>query len=583
MNLMRCISPAAFLVMGLPVVLSAESPADAKKVLGSLPVTEVTVFKDGHAFVLHEGMLPTDAQGNVVLDYLPRPVIGTFWPYSADERATLSATVAGQEIVTVNKTALSIRELIEANLGKRVQIRESSEPYPYDATLVRLLERSSEELQETGGPGGDPALPQKSDVLLLRVAGGVRVVQVGQIQKITFLDEPNDQVGVEEFRNVMTLKLDWAGRPADHAHVGMTYLQRGIRWIPNYRIEIDGKGRARVKLQATLVNELTDLEDVTMHLVIGVPSFAFKDTVDPISLQQTVAQLSNVFQENAQTAFAFSNAIMTQAASPRFSETRSSQGESIDLGPEVTGSGRNEDLYVFTIEHITLKKGRRMVVPVTEFELGYRNVFVLDLPFGPPPEVRQQFNSQQQQELARLLHAPKFKHVIRLANDSEHPITTAPALILREGRLIAQGMTTYTAVGATGDLELTAAVDIAVEKIDEEVERTPQAMRWNGSDYARSDLRGRITITNRKEDTVVLEITRSVLGQIDGASHEGRIEHLGRHEGWLADGVPAWWNWYNWPQWWYHLNTIGRVTWQVDLESGKDVELTYQWHYFWRM
>ena len=35
----------------------------------------------------------------------------------------------------------------------------------------------------------------------------------------------------------------------------MIYLQRGIRWIPEYRVEIDGKGEARVKLQATLINE----------------------------------------------------------------------------------------------------------------------------------------------------------------------------------------------------------------------------------------------------------------------------------------------------------------------------------------
>jgi hypothetical protein len=46
--------------------------------LAKMPVKEITVFKDGHAFVLHEGPLPTDGAGNVVLDYLPAPVLGTF-------------------------------------------------------------------------------------------------------------------------------------------------------------------------------------------------------------------------------------------------------------------------------------------------------------------------------------------------------------------------------------------------------------------------------------------------------------------------------------------------------------------------
>ncbi|MBN1816733.1 MAG: hypothetical protein JW828_05200 [Sedimentisphaerales bacterium] len=571
-------------LLSFVVAGSGLARAGNEEVFSTLPVREVTVFKDGHAFVLHEGELATSEQGDIVLDMLPRPVIGTFWPYSAQRHVRLSATVAGREIVTVDKTALSIRELIEANLGKRVQIRDNYESHPYEATLVRLLERSTEELQESSVPSGDPALPQKSDILLIRVAEGVRAVQVGQIQKITFLEEPCDTVHEKEFRNVMTLKLDWDGAPQDTARVGMVYLQRGIRWIPNYRIDIDGQGNAHLKLQATLVNELADLHDTTVHLVIGVPSFAFKDTVDPISLQESVAQLSGVFRENAQTAYAFSNAIMTQAAmpSPRFSETRS-QGDTIDLGPEVIGSGGNEDLYVFTLEHVTLKKGQRMVVSVTEYDLEYRDVFILDLPFGPPPEVRQNFNSQQQQQLAELLAAPKAQHVIRLKNDGEHPITTAPALILREGKLIAQGMTKYTAIGTTGDVELTSAVDISVKKLDEETERTPRAMQWNGSDYARSDLQGRITLTNHKDKTITLEVTRSVLGQIDSASHEGKIEHLGRHEGWLTGGVPVWWNWYNWPYWWYHLNSIGRIQWEMTLETGQSVELQYQWHYFWRM
>ena len=35
------------------------------RALARMPVKEVTVFKDGHAFVLHEGNMPTDGSGNV--------------------------------------------------------------------------------------------------------------------------------------------------------------------------------------------------------------------------------------------------------------------------------------------------------------------------------------------------------------------------------------------------------------------------------------------------------------------------------------------------------------------------------------
>jgi hypothetical protein len=552
--------------------------------LANMPVKEVTVFKDGHAFVLHEGSMPTDADGNVVLDYLPRPIIGTFWSYSAQTSAKLTGVVTGTRIVSFDKTALNIPELIRANVGARVRIAEAGLS-AYECVIFAIPSRSLQELSRNNPPSESLALSQPGNIVLLKFEGGIKAVQIDNIREITFLDEPKPTLAQEEFRNVMTLKLDWGRRePAQMANVGMVYVQRGIRWIPNYRVDIDGNGQAIVKLQATIINELTDIEDVKAHLVIGVPKFAFEETPDPISLQQTVAQLSSHFRQDSQSAYAFSNMIMSQAEMPvrRIDTPRSS--ETIDLGPDVAESAKNEDLYVFTLEHVSLKKGQRMVVPVAEYKLKYRDVFMLDLPFGPPPEVRQRFNNDQTAQLARLYHAPKVMHKIRLANDAECPLTTAPALILRQGRVIGQSMMTYTAIGASSDLELTVAMDISVERLDVETERINDATRWDGNTYARSNLTGTISLTNHSAKTVDLEVRRSVLGNIDSASDDGEIEHLGRQEGgWMTtDGYPFWWGWYNWPYWWYRFNAIGRVNWRLKLEPEQNIELEYKYHYFWR-
>ncbi|TKJ38684.1 MAG: hypothetical protein CEE38_02985 [Planctomycetes bacterium B3_Pla] len=552
----------------------------------SMPVKEITIFKDGHAFVLHEGKMPTGTDGNVAIDYLPRPIIGTFWAYSADTKAKLTGVVSHKRVVPIKRTALTIPELIEGNIGAKVRITEAGLA-AYETTILGIPTRSTEELSSADPPGSPEKLPQRGSIVLLKFEGGVKAVPISRIQEVTFLDEPRLQLAGEQFRDMMTLKLDWDRRkPERDVNVGMVYVQRGIRWIPNYRIDIDGKGNAIVKLQATIINELTDVEDISAHLVIGVPKFAFENTPDPISLQQTVAQLSRHFRPDSQAAYAFSNMIMSQAVRPvrRAEVPAANDGNALDLGPDIAGSGKNEDLYVFTLEHVTLKKGQRMVVPVAEYELKYRDVFVLDLPFGPPPEVRHNLNSQQQTKLAQLYHSPKVMHKIRLANNAKCPLTTAPALILRQGRIIAQGMMTYTAVGASSDLELTAAVDIAVDKLDKETDRIPDAAKWDNYTYARSNLTGTIHLTNHRSDTVNLEIRRSVLGHVDSASHEGSIEHLGRHEGgWMdPNSRPFWWGWYNWPYWWYHFNAVGRVTWECELKPGKTVELEYKWHYFWR-
>jgi len=580
--------PGFITLLGICVTFFIQSDAAANTsegVFANMPIKEITIFKDGHTFVLHEGKMPVGTDGNVTIDYLPRPIIGTFGAYSADASAKLTAVVSQKRIVPIKRTALTIPELIEGNVGAKVRITEAGLA-AYETTILGIPTRRTEELSSTDPPGSPEKLPERGSIVLLKFEGGVKAVPINRIQEVTFLDEPKLQLAGEQFRDMMTLKLDWGRRrPEQTADVGMVYVQRGIRWIPNYRIDIDGKGNATVKLQATIVNELADVEDVKAHLVIGVPKFAFENTVDPISLQQTVAQLSRHFRPDSQSAFAFSNMIMTQQAemSVRRVDVPDSS-ETLDLGPEVAGSGKNEDLYIFTLEHVTLKKGQRMVVPITEYELKYRDVYVLDLPFGPPPEVRHNLNNQQQAQLAQLYYSPKVMHKIRFDNDAECPLTTAPAMILRQGRIIAQGMMTYTAVGASSDLELTAAVDISVEKLDKETDRIPDAVKWDGYSYARSNLTGTITLTNRRSDTVSLEVRRSILGHIDSASHEGTIEHLGRHEGGWIDPTcrPFWWGWYNWPYWWYHFNAVGRVSWECELESGKSIELEYQWHYFWR-
>jgi hypothetical protein len=553
-----------------------------------MPVKEVTVFKDGHAFVLHSGRMPTNEAGNVVMDYLPCPVIGTFWPFSADNKGKLISVVASQHKVVVERTALNLRELIEANVGAQVIVTESNGSN-YPAAIVEVPARGGDEQEATSPPNSGEKLKVKGNVVLLKTESGVKVVALDRIQDIRFTGDYRKTVSEEEFRNLLTLKMEWgSGKPQKDADVGLLYLQRGIRWIPNYKVTIDGKGQAVVRLQATLINELADMDDVTAHLVIGVPTFEFKDTPDPISLQQTVAQLSQYFRQDAQTAYGFANAIMSQQAVRMSEYRRAPEAErtpSLDLGPEVAESGKNEDLFIFAVKHVTMKKGQRMVVTVGEFTMKYKDVFALDIPFAPPPEVWRNFDSGRQAELARLFNMAKVMHKIRLSNSSEYPLTTAPALILKGDRLLAQGLMTYASPGADTDLNITTAVDIRAKKTDNETKRTPNAAVWHGEQYGRVDLAGQITLTSFRKEAVEVEVTRNVLGNVDSADNGGKTEMVNTFEDPTFAGAsgpyPYWWGWYSWPWWWHRFNGVGRITWTVTLESRKPLDLGYTWNYYW--
>jgi hypothetical protein len=555
----------------------------------SIPIKEITAFKDGHAFILHEGSAKTDASGNVIVDYVPIPILGTFWSYSVDSNPSLLSVTSGQHIVKIERTALTLGELLEANPGKDVIISErtlSNQPkVVYPATIIGIPFRDQKELYSIQTSDGGEKPIELGEVILLKTSEGTKAVTIGNIQDVTFKGPYNSILSVQEFRNQLIFNLDWKGRkPAAQTNMGLMYIQKGIRWIPSYKVTIDGNGNAAIKLQATLINELVDLNNVDVNLVVGVPSFSFKDTLDPMSLRQKAQSLSPYFNQGS--ADSLSNAVITQTARMREVPRRiEAEEQPVDLGPDVPTSGKTEDLYIFNAKNISLSKGTRMVIPITEFNARYEDVFTLDIPLMPPADVRRGFSSGQQTELARLLNEPKVMHKIRFTNKSPHPITTAPGLIVRNNQVLAQGMMSYTPVGAATDLDVTNAVDIQVKRSDVESRRIPNAVKRYSDEYTRVELDGEVELTNYRSQPVNLEINRYVLGNVDSANTNGKVEKLNVFEEGkprMMEGTPLWWTWYSWPEWWSYFNGMSRIKWNVKLDPGKSIKLGYTWHYFWR-
>lgn len=103
----------------------------SQSALLDLPVREVTVFKDGHAFVLHEGLLPT-VEGQVVINSLPTPILGTFWPYSGDPNVRLRGVVAGTRQVAARG---------RCGIFRMCCAPMSAAPRVYASTMVRITRR----------------------------------------------------------------------------------------------------------------------------------------------------------------------------------------------------------------------------------------------------------------------------------------------------------------------------------------------------------------------------------------------------------------------------------------------------------
>ncbi len=564
----------------LSLLVFASLSQAAEPTLAKMPVKEITVFKDGHDFVVHEGTLPTTDKGEVLLDQLPNPVMGTFWPYVQPAQGTLKSVTAASTKVKVEHTASNFRELIEANIGAEVILTEGTKP-SYKATLLQLLAKKSSEIPEAPRPGygGAVVTPATGYILLAKTDDGTKAVPIEAITELKFKDKYSTKITQEEQRNLLTMSITHANAvPPKSVAVGMAYVQKGFRWIPHYKIDLNDQGKAVVKMQATLLNELIDLNDVTMNLVIGVPSFQFKDTTDPIALNQSMAALSQYFQTDGTTNYAFSNGMMTQ--NMRAGEYRQPAGP---IAPaEVVDPKQSDDLYVFTIKNITLAKGARMVVPISEHVLNYKDVYTLDIPYAPPPDMRIHASGQAA-ELAKMMAEPKVMHKIRVTNGNDQPFTTAPAMILKNGKIVGQGMMLYTSKGGSADITLTAAIDIKVTRSDEEKKRVALNDKMTDNVVPNQvNIESKLTLTNASGKPVEVEVTRSVLGNVDDKQPDGvKAVMLGLIEE-AGDLRPYWWGYYSWPYWWTRFNGIGKFTFTIKMEPGKNATQTYSWNYVWR-
>ena len=224
------------------------------------------------------------------------PVLGTFWPYTTGAGKLVSAR-AGRDTVTEDKAAVDLRQIARANVGKDVVVVDQNKER-IEGKLLAVPARD----EKDAAPG---------ELLLVATANGTRVVQLAQVRDLEVKGEFTAKLPVERQREQLTLTVEGADA---NTKVGVMYVQRGLRWIPSYRLDIDGAGRAAVQMEASLVNDLVDLELATVHLVIGVPKFEFAGLVDPISLQQEVAQVAANTRGGSQFSNMLSNSLMTQSA-----------------------------------------------------------------------------------------------------------------------------------------------------------------------------------------------------------------------------------------------------------------------------
>lgn len=575
-RVVRFLSPAAVVAAAL---LTSALPAWADSVL-SLKTERAVVFKDGHALLVKSITGKLDASGTGFIENVPdSAVLGTFWALSADGKTVgLRAEYAELETTLEQKsTCLSMADLLRANSGKSLTLTLTSSGR-VDAKVIEVLEGSQPAIDAGDNLRGVLSStvvppPPGGQYVVLELDGVRRVIPVGEVQHISGASlETTITRSAKVKSRAKRLVVD-LGRDAAEKDVSlrMMYFSPGMSWIPTYRVEGVDTPEATLWLQGEVANDLEDLSGTKLDLIAGVPNFRFGDSVSPLSLESVLRE--SMGRQQISLGQSISNATFRDARGAVRAE--STEPGAPPVPGELVAAGE-QDLHVYSLGEVTLKKGARASVPVWNAKAEVRHVYTLDLKLGKIGRAEPQYSNPADRPGGPAGDSPlgllknRVWHQVELTNASASPWTTGPALVMNGTMPISQDLLTYTSKGAKCRLPLTVSADIAGTYKETELERQPNALNWNGYQFAKVSKKGTVTLVNRRADPSRVCVSVSMGGRAKSAGAEGAIiVDAGRGED-FEDSYNT------------NVNNHSDVQWELELKPGETRTLEVEYDVFLR-
>lgn len=520
-------------------------------------VKRVAVFKNGYAFTYREGEAQV-SNGWAYTTNAPIGVLGTVWGYSTSPNVKVMQMLASQtekrEIERVN----TIAEILLANEGARIRFVDS-----YDNN--KFYEGTYEIVSRNRNFAVLPAETYNNEeiIIALKTETGVMFFPAGQIRKIEIIGQPKMERPKVSKENRLMMKVEGAN-DGQNINLGIAALERGIRWIPAYRVEVKGTPvkEAKLELEAMLINELTDLQNSEVYFVVGVPHFLFQETMSPLSMNTAFAGVSSYFQVGAgnNRRDSYSNAITAQQMSSADTTYRDDDVSPTVSAEEKANTFSAEQLFLYQANNINLEKNERASLRLFSLTVPATEVFEWTLNDSPQTQQRylEYSNSSTTTPLLQDLSS-KVWYALRLKNQTGMPWTTAPAVSFREWKPIGQDMLSFTPIGGENILRVTPATEVIGTHTLEEKSREQTTLRYGGSNYTFDlvTVEGIIKIRNIKKEPVELVLTRNMVGETLTATDGGKISREGLN---LQSVNP---------------NSI--VKWNLTIPSGeKEIRYTYK-------
>ena len=327
--------------------------------------------------------------------------------------------------------------------------------------------------------------------------------------------------------------------------VDISFLTRGMAWIPSYRVDLTGPKQLRLTQSAVVRNELMDLPAAELQLLSGYPNIKFSH-VD--SMLSPGANLTSFFQQLSQDGRPAQGSMSQQMAYNSISNSASAAAPL----PEPDKATAGEDLHAESIGKRALAAGDSLSLDVASANCECERVIEWKVPdyrddYGRLTRQRQQGHDDESDPW----------DAVQFPNPLKFPLTTAAASVTEGGKFLGQSMANWTAPGQTVCVRITKALTIRGEYSEVEEEGAREKIWIGGNDYQKTRVKGELKLANSRSEAVKVVVRADFSGELLEASNDPA-------KSLRPDGV-------------WSVNPHRQLEWTITLPAGKTQTLTYRY------
>lgn len=497
----------------------------------TLNVDKVIIFTDANSYFQKSGTIETE-NGLFELSgvELPAARFGTLEITDIDNTIlNITSSIKPKKLEKEPYNVKNAQDLLNQNKGIKLEIKTE-----YKVISGELLEVFPE------------YIVVKTDKIMM-----IKTVDIQSFSfdsEPTFLKTPKQkeskvQLGMHgnDYNKDATITIHFSSEGTKN--LNLKYLQKGLSWSPMYTLRLLNEKKAKLLLQAEVINDAEDLDITDIDLVLGTPNFKYDmyltDLLDYNNILDPFYETKN--PRNSRSLYFAEYAIPLIAPDQTVS------------GSQREDDKQQHDFYIHKLHDISLKKNSRGLFKILDIEVAYRHIYECDL-------IELEY---QNSNYSRKNKGPKniVYHSILIENNTDVLFGQGSVLVIDGAEdmelPLAQNKLEYIPPKSEGIIKVTENPEIEIAHKERIIARSQDKVEFWGRSYFRTTIEGSVEVKNLKSESIEILVRNFINGELINIGTNGEI---------VYQKQPV-----------YSPNYESKVKWTLHLKSGEEQEIKYQY------